>query len=162
MKKTFLALSACLALQVGIAAAAPINDLASQQTAVGIGNEGFYLEHKLTDNFTLGYQSVDYANDADDVYGQFSLTNNLRGIIGSRNFDNADSKMYLGLAVDGPISPSAQGYASFITGSHFDELQVGANLPLANNIDLNLGYHSYMPDYSSDKNGVNVGATLKF
>lgn len=162
MKKTILALGTCLALQVGIAAAAPINDLASQQTAVGIGSEGFYAEHKLTDSFTLGFETADYAYDAKDVYGQFALSNNLRGIVGNRDFDGADSKMYFGLAVDGPISPSANGYASFVTSSEFDELQLGANFPVANNVDLNLGYHSFMPDFGNDKDGLNIGATLKF
>jgi len=143
MKKSLLALTACLALQLGVAAAAPVNDLALGETAIGIHNDGFYLEHKLDSRFTLGLQSLDYAGDADDIYGQFNLSPNLRGIIGSRNFDHADSDLYLGVAVDGPLSTNAHGYASFITGSDFKELQIGANFPLSYNADLNVSYHAY-------------------
>lgn len=163
MKKTVLALATFLTLNAGIGFAAPINDLSQGQTAIGIGNDNFYLEHKLTDNFTLGLQNVDRDNGGNlsDIYGQLQLTNNLRGIIGSRNFDPS-SKLYLGMAVNGPLAPEADGYASLIAGNEFKELQVGTNFRLTHNLDLNLNYHSFMPDVGSNKTGVGVGATIKF
>jgi hypothetical protein len=164
LKKIVLSLVAALALNVGIGFAAPINDLATGQTAVGIGSDTFYLEHQLTDNFTLGFQNVDRGDNGsslDDIYGQFRLSGNLRAIVGSRNFDFG-SKLYGGLAVSGPMAPEWDGYASFVAGDQFKELQVGANFHLAHNVDLNVNYHSFMPDAGRDTNGVGVGATFKF
>jgi hypothetical protein len=163
MKKIVLTLAALLIVSAGTCFAAPINDLSSGETALGIGTDTFYVEHKLSDNFTLGFQNQnpDYYGHMNDVYGQFNLSNNLRAIVGSRNFDPG-SKMYAGLAVNGPIASEAQGYASFVAGDQFQELQAGANIRLTHNVDLNLGYHSFMPEFGSNSNGVNVGATIKF
>lgn len=161
MKKTLLTITALLTLSAN-AFAAPVNDLSQGQTAVGAGSDVFYLEHKLTDSFTLGFQNVDRDGaDMDDIYGQFRLNNNLRAIVGNRDF-NYDSNIYAGLAVNGPLSPEAKGYASLIAGGDFKELQVGANFKLTHNVDLNLDYHSFMPDQGRNRNGVGVGATLKF
>ncbi|HWR44115.1 hypothetical protein [Sporomusa sp.] len=163
MKKTIIALSALLLVNSISAFAAPLNDLTTGQTAIGVDSDTFYLEHKLTNNFTLGYQDVDRGRygSSDDIYGQFQMTNELRGIVGSRDF-GSDSKMYLGLGLNGPLSPNAAGYASFIGSSNFKELQVGANFNLTRNVDLNVNYHSFMPDAGSNENGVGVGATFKF
>lgn len=165
MKKFVLTIAAFVTLNAGVAAfAAPINDLGQGQTAVGIGTDTFYLEHKLTDSFTIGYQNVDRdrSGHMSDVYGQFQLGKNIRGIVGNRDFDYSNSKMYLGMAVNGPVAPGWDGYASLIAGSEFKELQVGANIGIAPNVDLNLSYHSFMPDYGNNRNGVGIGATLKF
>lgn len=164
MKKIVLSLVAALALCVSTGFAAPINDLAAGHTAVGIGSDTFYLEHQLTDNFTLGFQNVDRGDNGssmNDVYGQFRLSGNVRAIVGSRNFDSS-SRLYGGLAVSGVMAPEWDGYASFVAGDQFKELQVGANFRLASNLDLNLNYHSFMPDFGRDTNGVGAGVTLKF
>lgn len=162
MKKTVLALAALLTMNVTAGFAAPINDLSQGQTAVGAGSDGFYIEHKLTNNFTLGFQNVDLDGvDADDIYGQFDLNKNLKGIIGSRNFDPS-SKTYFGLAATGPVSPEMGGYASFVVSSDFKEMQIGGNYALTNNVDLNIKYKSFMPDYGNNRNDVGIGATLKF
>ncbi len=162
MKKIILSLIVILAFPAVTGFAAPINNLATSRTAVGIGSDFFYLEHKITDNFTLGLQNVDRdGSDMDDIYGQFHFTDNFRGIIGSRNFDPG-SKLYLGVAVNGPLAPAWNGYASLIAGSEFKELQVGANYKLTRNVDLNLDYHSFMPDSGRDRDGVGIGATFKF
>lgn len=155
-----LVLAACLILSAGTAFAAPVNDLGRGQTALGFGSDAFYLEHKLTDTFTLGFQDADWVS-ADDIYGQFDLSGNLRGIVGSRSFPG-ESKVYIGAAVHGPMGPEWDGYASLIGGGSFSELQVGANFRLSHNLDLNLDYHSYMPDLGRNKSGVGVGLTLKF
>lgn len=163
MKKIVCTLAALLTLTTATSLAAPVNDLEKGQTAAGIGSNTFYLEHKLADNFTLGLQNVnwDQRNNMDNVYGQLQLTNNLRGIIGSNDV-NSNAKVYVGMAVNGPIAPEWEGYTSLIAGNEFKELQVGANFKITYNADINFNYHSYMPDAGDNKNGVGIGATLKF
>lgn len=163
MKRIALTLSALWVLTTGAGFAAPVNDLEKGQTAAGIGTNLFYLEHKLADNFTLGLQNVDWNHQKsmDNVYGQLQLTNNLRGIIGSNN-TTSDAKVYVGMAINGPITPEWEGYTSLIAGNEFKELQVGANFKITYNADINFNFHSYMPDGGDNKNGVGIGATLKF
>lgn len=160
MKKIVLTLAALLIFSTSAAFAAPVNDLSRGQTALGLGSDTFYLEHKLTDTFTLGFQDADWVR-GNDIYGQFRFTDSLSGIVGSRNLDS-DSNLYFGLAVNGPLSPGWNGYASFVAGGEFNELQAGASYRLSHNLDLNLSYHSFMPDAGANKNGVGIGATLKF
>lgn len=163
MKKTILTLTALLSLNVSAAFAAPINDLSQGQTAVGLGTDTFYVEHQINNGFTLGFQNQDKegVGDMDDLYGQFKLSDNLRGIVGSRDFGYS-SKFYLGAAVNGPLNNQWNGYASLIAGSEFKELQVGANYNLSHNADFNLSYSSFMPDGGSNKSDVGVGVTFKF
>ena len=162
MKRIVLIFAAFLILS-STCFAASLNDLASDQTALGIGTHNVYLEHKFNDVFTLGLQNESLSGglDMNDVYGQFKLTGNLRGIIGSRSFDST-SRFYGGLGVSFPMAGTWQGYASLVGGDMFSELQVGANLRLSATSDLNIGYYSYMPDGGSNKTGVNVGVTFKF
>jgi len=164
MKKKLLILGAFIILSTGTSFAAPLNNLDNEQTAVGLSGDAFYIEHKFGDRFTLGYQSIDrsYYGDMKDVYGQYQFSNNLRGIIGNRDFDYGDSSTYLGLGLHGALAPQLNGSASFITGDEFKELQVGAGYQLASNVDLNVTYTNFMPDYGRDKDEVAVGATLKF
>ncbi|MBP2651389.1 MAG: hypothetical protein H6Q74_2214 [Firmicutes bacterium] len=162
MKKILLVLVSLFTLGVSTGFAAPINELQVTQTAVGLGSDTFYLEHKFTDNFILGFQNDDWGNgNTSDIYGQFKFSSNLRGIVGSRNFDSG-SETYLGLAVNGPLAPECQGYASLIGGNGFKELRVGANFSLSSNVDLNLDYHSFMPDVGGNTSDVGIGATYKF
>lgn len=160
MKKIAATLAALLALGAASAFAAPVNDLARGQTALGLGSDTFYLEHKLTDTFTLGFQDVDWVN-GNDIYGQFQFTDTLRGIVGNRDFASND-KLFFGLAVNGPMGPEWDGYASVVVGDEFKELQAGASFRLSHNLDLNLSYHSFLPDAGNNKSGVGIGATLKF
>lgn len=163
MKKTLLALAALMAINAGTGFAAPINDLSKGQTAVGVllrssDSDTLYLEHKVSDNFTLGLQD---GGHMDDIYGQVNVSNNLRAIVGNRDF-GSNSKLYLGLGVNAPLSPEWNGYASLISGSQFNEVQVGANYKIASNVDFNLNYRSFMPDEGSNINGLGFGASLKF
>lgn len=164
MKKSLLILGAFVTLSTGTAFAAPLNGLDNGQTALGLSGDTFYIEHKIADRFTLGYQSVDrdYYGDMKDIYGQYQFSNNLTGIIGNRDFDYSDSSMYLGLGLQGPLAPSLDGFASFIAGDEFNEVQVGAGYQLAANVDLNVTYTNFMPDHGRDKDEFAVGATLKF
>jgi hypothetical protein len=163
LKKIVLALAAFFILSSETGLAAPVNELEKGQTATGIGTNLFYLEHKLADNFTLGLQNTnwDHNNNMDNVYGQLQLTNNLRGIIGSNNVDT-NAKVYVGMAINGPIAPEWEGYTSLIAGNQFKEVQVGANFKITYNADINFNFHSYMPEEGDNKSSVGIGATLKF
>lgn len=173
VKKTVLAAAALLVLNLGaagIVSAAPINDLAKGQTAVGVlghnsdpSSDTFYIENRVGDNFTLGYQNVDWdrGGNANDIYGEIDMNNNLRAIVGNRNYAS-ESKFYAGVAVTAPLSPDWGGYASYISSSKFNEFQAGANYHATSNLDLNLNYRSFSPDGGKDANGLGVGATFKF
>lgn len=163
MRKTMLVTASLLAFNVAIGFAAPLNNLNQGQTAVGFDSDTFYVEHKINDNFTIGYQDIDRDNagSMDDIYGQFNLNSNLRGIVGNRSFHSED-KVYLGLGINQPLSSETDGYASIIAGSEFKEFQLGANIKLSRNADLNINYHSFQPDGASHKSGVALGATFKF
>lgn len=169
MKKLLLAVAVLLSANLATGFAAPINNLSQGETALGVvvhssdvDSDSFYIEHKLSNNFTLGLQNTDfdYGDNATDVYGQLNLNNNLRAIVGNRDFESSN-KFYLGMAVNAPLAPQWDGYASLIGGSNFKEFQVGANYNLARNVDFNLNYRSIMPDHGSDNNGLGFGATFK-
>lgn len=164
MKKSLLMLGALVVLSTSTSFAAPLNNLADEQTAVGLSGDAFYVEHKFGDRFTLGYQSIDrdYYGDMKDIYGQYQFSNTLRGIIGNRDFDYTDSALYLGLGLQAPLAPQLDGFASFIAGDDFNELQLGAGYRLAANVDLNVTYTNFMPDRGRDKDELAVGATFKF
>ncbi|MGL6016141.1 MAG: hypothetical protein ACRCZU_08725, partial [Selenomonadaceae bacterium] len=59
MKKVLLSLTVLTALSTATAMAAPINNLAANETAVGLGTNESYIEHKINDDITLGYQYAD-------------------------------------------------------------------------------------------------------
>jgi hypothetical protein len=154
MKKTVLALAVTFALGVGTGFAAPINNLDSNQTAIGVQDQSLYIEHKFSDTVTLGFQEH-------DVYGQFNLNNNLRLIAGSKDF-NSNSEFYGGVGLAAPLASNLDGYTSLVFGSGFKEMQVGANVNVAPNFDLNVNYRSLMPDQRSNSNRTSVGAVFKF
>lgn len=165
MKKTILALSMLTALSASTVFAAPINTLGTEETAIGFGTNESYIEHKIGDNFTLGYQysDRDQYGDMNDIYGQIDLTSNVRGIVGHRgDLPGDESNFYGGIALNAPLFDATEGYASYITGADFHETQVGLNVGLASNLDLNINYHNFEPDYGRSENGVGIGATLKF
>lgn len=163
MKKSIVTLAAILTLTTGAASAAPINNLASGETAIGVGTNENYIEHQISNDITLGYQKADrdeYGNQ-DDIYGQIRLVDHVRAIVGHRDL-NYKSNYYGGIAANVPLLPNATGYASFITGSDFKETQIGTNVSLVSNVELNLNYHSFSPDHGRNENGFGVGATVKF
>jgi len=154
MKKIVLTVVSILALGASTAfAGTPINNLNQGQTAIGVQDHNLYIEHKLSNNFSLGLSD-------DDVYGQIGLGNNIRGIVGSRDYNG--SQLYVGAAYNAPLAPALDGYVSFIGASDFSEAQVGVNYNLASNVDLNVNYRSFMPDYGNDSNRTSVGAAFKF
>jgi len=154
MKKIVLTVVSILAIGASTAfAGTPINELNQGQTAIGVQDHDLYIQHQLSNNFSLGFSE-------NDINGQIGLGNNIKGIIGSRDYGG--SKLYAGLAVTAPLAPSLAGYASFVGADNFTEAQVGANYNLTNNLDLNLNYRSLMPEYGNDQNRTSVGAAYKF
>ena len=141
MKKVLLSLTVLTALSTATAMAAPINNLAANETAVGLGTNESYIEHKINDDITLGYQYADrdeYGH-MHDVYGQIDMISNVKGIVGHRdNLPQDNSNFYAGLAVSTPRVMGAEGYASYITGADFNETQVGVNMNVVANVDLNI------------------------
>ena len=165
MKKITWALAGLLALNVGAATAAPLHDLGTNQTVVGvmINDDTFYLEHKLTPKFTIGLQTVDWDRygDMDDIYGQFHFTDSLRAIVGSRDF-GPSSKFFMGLGVSGPLSAQWDGFASLTAGSNHKKFHIGANYKINHNVDLTVSYRALKPDGASSDSGIGVGASYKF
>lgn len=165
MKKTLLTLTVLTALSTATAFASPINSLSSGETAVGVGTKESYIEHKVSDNLTLGYQYADrdYDGKQHDIYGQIDLIPNVKALVGHRdNLPYDENNFYGGLSVSTPKVMGMEGYASYITGSDFNETQVGVNMNLVANVDLNVNYHNFDGDHSGRENGVGVGATIKF
>jgi predicted porin len=164
MKKVLVGASLILSFSVGTGFAAPINDLGKGQTAVGVLTDTIYVEHKLSDNLTIGYQNIDrkYGDSMDDFYGQYKLSNSsgLRAILGHR--DLVSGSTYIGLAISDELAPRVKGYASVIGSSDFTEYQVGANYELTHEVDLNVNYRNFRPDHDRNDSRVEVGATYKF
>lgn len=164
MKKSLLALTALVAFNVTSVFAAPINDLSAGETAIGFRTTEYYVEHQLSDNFTIGYQNADrrYYGDMDDIYGQFRISENLRAMIGNRDLPYDSSNFYAGLAASAPLGDRMTGYISYAVGGDFKEAQVGTNIAIASNIDFNVNYHAFSPDYGRNEDKFGVGATIKF
>lgn len=154
MKKTLLASAMMLTLTLSTGFAAPINNLSDGQTAIGVQDKSGYIEHQFSDTLTLGLQE-------EDLYGQFKLNNNLRILAGSKDY-NSDSQFYAGVGVTAPLATNLDGYASLVASSDFKEMQLGANVNVAPNFDININYRSLMPDHGSNSDRTSIGASLKF
>lgn len=161
MKKIIFSVVILLVLGVSTAMAAPLNDLARNQTAVGASNDGVYIENKVADKFTLGIQGIDLNDDSSfDIYGQYHFTNNFRGIIGHR--DVFDGSLYAGVGVSDNLDENWDGHAYVIFGDGFAEAQVGANYKINSNLDANVYGRFFMADHGDDHNRLGIGLTYKF
>ncbi|WP_312422605.1 hypothetical protein [Anaerospora hongkongensis] len=136
MKKCLLVLAASLAMS-GVAAAAPVTDLAKGETTAGylywnpkveiasydLGSHnanGFFVETALTDKVILGIETI--KGDASlpfakadtrftDVTIQYKVADNVRLIAGNRNYDTNGSD------ADGSVSISENKLLYGISGS---------------------------------------------
>ena len=161
MKKIICFAVALSALSLSTAMAAPLNDLARNQTAVGASNDGIYIENKVADKFTLGIQGIDFNKyDSFDIYGQYHFTNNFRGIIGHR--DVFDGSLYAGVGVSDKLDDNWDGHAYVVFGDEFAEAQVGANYKINSNLDANVYVRFFMADHGDDHNRLGLGLTYKF
>lgn len=148
------------------AMAAPVNNMANNETAIGAGTKEMYVEHKFTKNLTAGYQYADRDeyNKQNDIYAQYDLVgSNVKAVAGWRNKLPGDkSNVYGGLAVVSPSVMGFEAYASYVKGADFGETQVGINKNLVANVDLNVNYHNFAPDNGHHETGVGAGITVKF
>jgi len=162
LKKIICIAVALLVLSLGTAMAAPLNDLSKGQTAVGVATDNLYIEHKIADRFTIGFQNIDISSndDAIDFYGQYHFTNNFRAIIGHR--DVAGGAGYLGVGFTRELDRKWDGHASVVFSDEFVEAQVGATYKIISDVDANVYFRSFMPDVGNNKNRLGVGITYKF
>ena len=166
--KKYAALAAAIALSVSSATmAAPLNHLGTHDTAVGVGTKEAYIEHKATDEITVGVTRNDrdeYGNPK-DAYMQYNVFDqNIRLLGGYRwNMKQAsENNVFAGLGLSTPTVLGFNAYASYIAGKDFNESQVGLNKSLIANLDLNVNYHNFKPDHGSRENGIGVGLTMHF
>lgn len=168
MKKVLLPLTMLLAFSVGTGFASPINNLAKDQTAVGMmlhtDQDSYYIENKVTDTLTAGYERININHmGMNDFHLQFdtnqNANSNAKVLLGFRDFDDS-SRAYGGLALTTPLSPDCTGYTSLIAGNNFTELQVGANYRLTDGYDLNLNYRAF--NYQHYHDVTTVGVSYKF
>lgn len=166
MKKIGLLTAAALISLSASALAAPINQMAANETAIGIGTKESYIEHKVTNKATLGaeYADRDEYGDQKDAYLQYDVIGSEVKLIGGYRWDMPGDKnnLYGGLALATPKVMGFSAYASYIAGRDFNETQVGINQNIIANVDLNVNYHNLKPDEGHHENGVGVGVTVKF
>ena len=141
------------------AMAAPVNQMAAHETAI-------YIEHKVTNKATLGYEYMDrdeYQNQ-DAAYLQYDIIGSeVKAIGGYRwNLPGDKSNAFIGAAVSTPKVFGFDAYASYAAGKDFSETQVGINKNIIANLDANLNYHNFKPDEGHHEDGIGVGVTLKF
>lgn len=161
MKKIICSTVVFSVLTISTVLAAPLNDLATNQTAVGASNDGIYIENKVADKFTLGLQGIDLHDDSSfDIYGQYHFTNNFRGIIGHR--DAFDGSLYAGVGVSDNLDENWIGHAYAIFGDDFTEAQLGAAYKINSELDANLYLRLFTPDHGDNHNRVGIGLTYKF
>ena len=166
-KKRIAAMTAAaLTLAAAQAFAAPVNQMANHETAVGANTKGAYVEHKVTGKTTVGYEYMDrdeYQNQ-DAVYLQYDLIGSeVKGIGGYRwNLPGDKNNAYIGAAVSTPKVFGFEAYASYIAGKDFNETQVGLNKNIIANIDANINYHNFKPDEGHHEDGIGVGLSVKF
>ena len=166
-KKRIAAMTAAaLTLAAAQAFAAPVNQMANHETAVGANTKGAYVEHKVTGKATVGYEYMDrdeYQNQ-DTVYLQYDLIGSeVKGIGGYRwNLPGDKHNAYIGAAVSTPKVFGFEAYASYIAGKDFNETQVGLNKNIIANIDANINYHNFKPDEGHHEDGIGVGLSVKF
>ena len=166
--KKYAALAAAIALSVSsVAMAAPLNHLGTHDTAVGVGTKEAYIEHKATDEITVGVTRNDrdeYGNPK-DVYMQYNVFDQNIRLFGGYRWNmkqTSENNVFAGLGLSTPTVLGFNAYASYIAGKDFNESQVGLNKSLIANLDLNVNYHNFKPDHGSRENGIGVGLTMHF
>ena len=164
--KRIAAMTLAASLLAVPALAAPVNQMANHETAIGANTKGGYIEHKVTGKATVGYEYMDrdeYQNQ-DAVYLQYDLIGSeVKAIGGYRwNLPNDKDNAFAGVVVSTPKVLGFDAYASYVAGKDFNETQVGVNKNLLLNVDLNVNYHNFKPDEGSRENGVGVGVSVKF
>ena len=166
MKKTALLTAALMMMGTSAVMAAPINQMATHETAVGVGTKESYVENKVTNKATVGFQ---YANrdeygDHKDAYLQYDVVGSEVKLIGGYrwNLPGDKNQAFGGIALRTPKVMGFDAYASYVAGKDFNETQVGINKNLLLNVDLNINYHNFKPEDGHRENGIGAGVTVKF
>lgn len=166
MKKTALLTLGALMMSSAAVMAAPINQMAEHETAIGVGTNESYIEHKVTNKMTVGYQYADrdQYGDHKDAYLQYDIVGSEIKMIGGYrwNLPGDKDQAFGGVAVSTPKVLGFEAYASYIAGKDFNETTVGVNKNLLFNVDVNVNYHNFKPEYGKRENGVGAGVTVKF
>lgn len=166
MKKTVLLTMSMMLAASSAVMAAPINQMANHETAIGVGTKESYIEHKVTGKATIGYQYADRDEYGDhkDAYLQYDLVGSEVKMIGGYRWGLPGDKdqAFGGIALSTPKVLGFDAYASYVAGKDFNETQVGINKNLLFNVDLNVNYHNFKPDNGHHENGVGAGLTVKF
>ncbi|MCR5758632.1 MAG: hypothetical protein K6F95_12135 [Selenomonas sp.] len=166
MKKIFLLVTALMMLGMTTVLAAPVNQMAKHETAIGVGTKEAYIEHKVTNKATVGYayNNRDEYGDQKDAYLQYDVIGSEVKLVGGYRWDMAGDKnnAYGGVAVSTPKIMGFDAYASYVVGKDFNETQVGINKNLLFNVDLNVNYHNFKPDNGHHEDGIGAGITVKF
>ena len=148
------------------AMAAPVNQMAAHETAIGANTKGAYVEHKVTGKATVGYEYMDRDeyNHQDAAYLQYDIIGSeVKAIGGYRwNLPGDKDQAFGGVAVSTPKVLGFEAYASYVAGKDFNETTVGVNKNLLFNVDVNINYHNFKPEYGKRENGVGAGLTVKF
>lgn len=166
--KKYAALAAAITLSLSSAAlAAPINHLGAHDTVVGAGTKEAFIEHKATDEITIGVarNDRDAYGSPKDLYMQYSVFDQNIRLLGGYRWNmrqSSENNAFAGLGFSTPTVLGFNAYASYIAGKDFNESQVGLNKSLIANLDLNLNYHNFKPDHGSRENGIGVGLTMHF
>lgn len=147
--------------------AAPINQMAKHETAIGVGTKESYIEHKVTGKATVGYAYADRDEYGDhkDAYLQYDVVGSEVKLIGGYRWDMSGEKnnAFGGVALSTPKVLGFDAYASYIAGKDFNEAQVGINKTILFNVGLNVNYHNFKPRHGGHhENGVGVGLNVKF
>lgn len=166
MRKTALLTLGVLMAASSAAMAAPINQMAANETAIGVGTNESYIEHKVGGKATVGAQLArrDQYGDQKDLYLQYDVVGSQVKLIGGYRWDLPGDKNQLfgGVAVSTPKVMGFDAYASYVAGKDFNEVSVGVNKNLLLNVDLNINYHNFKPEDGKRENGVGAGVTVKF
>lgn len=166
MKKAALLTAGLMLLGSASVFAAPINQMANHETAIGVGTNESYIEHKVTRKATLGYDYMDRDEygDQNEVYLQYDMIGSEVKAIGGYRWDLPGDKKnaFGGVAMSTPKVLGFDAYASYVSGKDFNETQVGLNKDLIANVNLNVNYHNFKPDEGGHEHGVGVGVAVKF
>lgn len=149
------------------AGAMQVNNLEEGESAAGLSfgdkTKSYYIESKIGEDFTVGFQGADWKNgyDVTNLYGQFNVrgSENMRGILGTKHLDSS-SRAYLGVIAQKELSPEWVSYTFGAIGRGFQELQVGVNYQINDRNYLNVSY--LFLNHKGGRNDLDIGVTYKF
>lgn len=155
----------------------------------GTHSNSYYLQHGLSDRFTIGAERTDLnaasSNSggliadvkATDIYAQYKIDKNFSLIAGSRDYNAtvgyggistslSKGNFLWGINASTKLSDKLTGHAAYKQTSYESEWQAGVADQLSNNVSLDLSYkhHDYNFGSAADLtlSGIGVGMNYKF